>query len=272
MVERWLYSTNAKDISVLYFIFALFSGMAGTAMSLIIRMELAAPGQQYLAGNNQLFNVLVVGHAVLMIFFLVMPALIGAFGSLKKYESNNKYLFSLLNNNNNNLGSYLAGLIEGDGTIVVQDSSSISKLKYRPIIIVVFKLEDYELANYLCNLTKCGKVYKKKDRNYVLWLIHDLKGVYTLLNIINGYIRTPKYDAFNKCVDYINNYINSSTSSSHLLGRDGTIKKYLNNKLKDYNNIIIKPLDISDINSNAWLAGITDADDNFVLILIYNKV
>lgn len=55
--------------------------MAGTAMSLIIRMELAAPGQQYLAGNNQLFNVLVVGHAVLMIFFLVMPALIGAFGN-----------------------------------------------------------------------------------------------------------------------------------------------------------------------------------------------
>lgn len=80
MVQRWLYSTNAKDIAVLYFIFALFSGMAGTAMSLIIRMELAAPGVQYLGGNNQLFNVLVVGHAVLMIFFLVMPALIGGFG------------------------------------------------------------------------------------------------------------------------------------------------------------------------------------------------
>lgn len=81
MVQRWLYSTNAKDIAVLYFIFALFSGMAGTAMSLIIRMELAAPGVQYLGGNNQLFNVLVVGHAVLMIFFLVMPALIGGFGN-----------------------------------------------------------------------------------------------------------------------------------------------------------------------------------------------
>jgi cytochrome c oxidase subunit 1 len=55
--------------------------MAGTAMSLIIRLELAAPGVQYLGGNNQLFNVLVVGHAVLMIFFLVMPALIGGFGN-----------------------------------------------------------------------------------------------------------------------------------------------------------------------------------------------
>ena len=81
MVQRWLYSTNAKDISIMYFMLALFSGIAGSAMSMIIRMELAAPGSQYLHGNNQLFNVLVVGHAVLMIFFLAMPALIGGFGN-----------------------------------------------------------------------------------------------------------------------------------------------------------------------------------------------
>lgn len=56
MVQRWLYSTNAKDIAVLYFMLAIFSGMAGTAMSLIIRLELAAPGSQYLHGNSQLFN------------------------------------------------------------------------------------------------------------------------------------------------------------------------------------------------------------------------
>lgn len=56
MVQRWLYSTNAKDIAVLYFIFAIFCGMAGTAMSVIIRLELAAPGNQYLHGQHQLFN------------------------------------------------------------------------------------------------------------------------------------------------------------------------------------------------------------------------
>ena len=81
MVERWLYSTNAKDIAILYFIIAIFSGMLGSAMSLIIRMELAAPGVQVLAGNNQVFNVIVAGHAVAMIFFLVMPALMGGFGN-----------------------------------------------------------------------------------------------------------------------------------------------------------------------------------------------
>lgn len=264
MVQRWLYSTNAKDIAVLYFIFAIFCGMAGTAMSLIIRLELAAPGVQYLGGNNQLFNVLVVGHAVLMIFFLVMPALIGGFGKQKRYESNNnkiienkEYNIYNLKLNNNNLGPYLAGLIEGDGTILIKNSSSIKKLKYRPIIIVVFKLEDLELANYLCNLTKCGKVYKKINRNYVLWLIHDLKGVYTLLNIINGYMRTPKYEAFVKSAEFINNYINST--------------KIVHNKLKNIENIKIKPLDTSDIGSNAWLAGMTDANGNFSINLINGK-
>jgi heme/copper-type cytochrome/quinol oxidase subunit 1 len=68
---RWLFSTNAKDIAVLYFIFALFSGIIGTTFSVIIRMELAAPGPQYLNGNNHFFNVLVTGHAFLMIFFMV---------------------------------------------------------------------------------------------------------------------------------------------------------------------------------------------------------
>lgn len=81
MVQRWLYSTNAKDIAILYFMLSLFSGVAGTAMSVIMRMELAAPGAQFLHGNNQIFNVLTLGHAVLMVFFLVMPGMMGGFGN-----------------------------------------------------------------------------------------------------------------------------------------------------------------------------------------------
>ena len=78
--ERWFWSTNAKDIGTLYLIFALFSGLIGTAFSVLIRLELSGPGVQYIA-DNQLYNSIITAHALLMIFFMVMPALIGGFGN-----------------------------------------------------------------------------------------------------------------------------------------------------------------------------------------------
>ena len=78
--ERWFLSSNAKDIGTLYLIFALFSGLIGTAFSVLIRLELSGPGVQYIA-DNQLYNSIITAHAIVMIFFMVMPALIGGFGN-----------------------------------------------------------------------------------------------------------------------------------------------------------------------------------------------
>lgn len=80
---RWFCSTNAKDIGILYLIFGYLAALIGTSFSLLIRIELSSPGPQFIHSPNYgtIYNNIISAHALFMLFFFVMPVLIGGFGN-----------------------------------------------------------------------------------------------------------------------------------------------------------------------------------------------
>jgi len=82
---RWFCSTNHKDIGTLYLLFAVIAGLIGGLFSVLMRLELQEPGIQIFQtlsnDPGQFWNVIITAHGLIMVFFVVMPALIGGFGN-----------------------------------------------------------------------------------------------------------------------------------------------------------------------------------------------
>lgn len=137
------------------------------------------------------------------------------------------------------LGSYLAGLIEGDGTIVVPktDRSPKGKLNY-PSIQIVFQLKDFPLCQAIQKELNNGSISKKKQSAAYILTLNSNEGLIKLCKLINGKIRGPKYFQFSLLV------------------------KYLNNKNPDL-KLIPGKLDLSSLKTNSWLAGFIEADGSF---------
>lgn len=135
-------------------------------------------------------------------------------------------------------GSYIAGLIEGDGSIIVREGS---RAKVSPAIVFTFHEREMPLYKKLKDIFNSGSINKEKSGN-CRYRITNANAVIEVINLVNGKFRTPKIEALGRAIDNLNKWRGA--------------------------NLSLLPLDTSDIGSNAWLAGFSDSDGNFFIRLI----
>lgn len=103
----------------------------------------------------------------------------------------------------NMLGSYLAGLIEGDGTIVVDERNSKGRLNYASIQMA-FAAKDFPLITILAQVIGHGSISKRKIAAAYIYTINNASGLIKIFNLLNGKIRGPKVEDLQQLINYLN--------------------------------------------------------------------
>jgi hypothetical protein len=145
----------------------------------------------------------------------------------------------LIPNINSKFGHYLAGLVEGDGSIIVPkvERSVKGKINY-PSIQIAFDSRDFPLAMIIQKELGHGSISKTKGVNSYRLTINNYEGLIIIAFLLNGKMRTPKINNLYLLIDWLNN-------------------KFVNLNLEK------KQLDKSFLSSNSWLSGFIDADGHF---------
>lgn len=169
--------------------------------------------------------------------------------SSSSFKASKKSIFTGIARDNSQLGSYLAGLIEGDGAIIVPATlrSEKGKLLY-PTIKITFVDKDTPLALKIKEVLGGGTMEYPKDVKYVNYLIQDIATLQKVTVLINGKFRTPKIEALHRLIDWFNARPNQKVPMLKL------------------------GLDTSNISNNAWLSGFLEADGNFYSSISVNSL
>nr|YP_009051504.1 cytochrome c oxidase subunit I [Tetranychus malaysiensis]AIH15665.1 cytochrome c oxidase subunit I [Tetranychus malaysiensis] len=174
---KWFMSTNHKNIGTMYFMFSLFSGLMGTSMSLIIRMELMSPGS--LIQNDFIYNSMVTTHAMIMIFFMVMPAMIGGFGNwlipimintmdLCFPRMNNMSFWLLLPSLILMISSSMKGVMNGVGWTMYPPLTSIQYFMSSSIEMMIFSLHMAGISSIASSINFISTILMMKNKNYIM--------------------------------------------------------------------------------------------------------
>ena len=136
--QRWFCSTNHKDIGILYLFTAALFGAISVAFTMYMRLELMHPGVQYMLNedgspNGQLWNVMVTGHGVLMMFFVVIPALFGGFGNYFMPLMIGAPDMAFPRLNNLSYWMYLTGCLLATLAVFVGDGIGVGWVLYAPL-------------------------------------------------------------------------------------------------------------------------------------------
>nr|YP_684404.1 putative site-specific DNA endonuclease [Oltmannsiellopsis viridis]ABC96362.1 putative site-specific DNA endonuclease [Oltmannsiellopsis viridis] len=155
---------------------------------------------------------------------------------------------------NGRFGPYLAGLIEGNGSIYVPAKNGKIDTQKSFLLTIRFKLKDLPLAEKIKEILTGARssyhldIFIQKNTKSVFLVIQDINTVWYIVLLTCGFFRTPKL------VDYITlvNYLQ--------LTAQNTRNSEFFNKITEFKaNMRWNILDLSEIESNSWLAGVVDS-------------
>lgn len=214
-------------------------------LSLAISLGLTMHG--YISGTGVFFSSLILVLYSMTLWFRDIIAE----GTKKSNSISKSEIENILNNMNherfkideNQLGYYLAGLLEGDGNINIPSlgktillTATGDKRILNPRITFTGDKKNLELFVFLYD--KLGKIGRfSRKGNIIRYIIGDIDSTIKIIELLHGKLRTPKNKTFNYLIKYYNNKLNL--------------------------NISLSPLDNSPFEDNAWFAGMIEADGHF---------